>query len=82
MSRHPNPYNCALTGVQGAQLVRRAGDCQPIGEVYKSHDGWVAWAGYELPAEFRGTWDLKVEALAAINQADVLHNKGVYYGEI
>ncbi len=82
MSRHPNPYKGALSGVSTAQLVRRSGDCQPIGEVFRHEGGWKAYAGYELPAECRGTWDLKVEAIAAINQADTLHNRGTYYGPI
>lgn len=80
--RHHNAEKCALTGVQGAFLVRRSGDMQPLGEVYKAKDGWKSYAGYELPAEFRGTWDLKTEAIAAINEADRLHNKGEYHGPI
>ena len=82
MSRYPNSEGCALTGVQGADLIRRPGDMQPIGEVYKGHDGWKSYAGYNLPTEFCGTWDLKVEAVAAINNADRLHNRGSYVGPI
>lgn len=71
-----------LTGMPNAKLIRRSGDCQPIGEVYKAKDGWKAWAGYELPAEFRGTWDYQTEAIFAINEADRLHNRGSYVGSI
>lgn len=81
-SRYRNSENCALTGVQGAELIRQSGTCQPIGEVYKARDGWKAYAGYSLPAEFRGTWDLKTQAVFAINEADRLHNRGSYHGPI
>lgn len=80
-----NSQNCALTGVQGAELIRRSGDMQPIGEIYKATDGWKSWAGYELPAEFRGTWGLRTEAIFAINEADRLHKgeiEGGYLGPI
>jgi hypothetical protein len=62
----------ALTGIGTATLIRRSGDCQPIGEVYKCpYDGlWKSWAGYEIPAEFLGSHDRKVEAVAALNYAD------------
>jgi hypothetical protein len=82
MARYQNSENCALTGVSGAELIRRSGDCQPIGEIYKGQDGWKSYAGYELPAEFRGTWDLRVDAIFAINEADRLQNRGTYYGAI
>jgi hypothetical protein len=71
-----------LTGMRGAKLIRRSGDSQPIGEVYKGRDGWKAYAGYELPTEFRGTWPYRHEAIAAINEADRLHNRGTYIGPI
>jgi hypothetical protein len=81
-SRAQNSEGCALTGVVGAELIRRFGDYQPIGEVYKAHDGWKAYAGYTLPTEFRGTWGLKTEAIFAINEADRLQNRGSYHGPI
>jgi hypothetical protein len=80
-----NAMNCALTGVRGATLVRRPGTMQPIGEVYKSADGWRSYAGYDIPTEYRGTWDYKVEAVAAINEADRLYKQelnGGFVGSI
>ncbi len=78
MRNKPNSEKCALTGVAGAELVRD-GRMQPIGEIYKSElDGhWHAWAGYDIPAEFRGSWKLRTEAVFAINEAHRL-----YIGEL
>jgi hypothetical protein len=68
-----NSMNGALSGVPNSTLIRESGTCKPIGEVYKAADGWKSWAGYEIPAEFRGTWDLKTEAVFAINEANRLY---------
>lgn len=66
-----------LTGVKDAQIIRRS-NAVPIGEVYQYRGEWKAYAGYELPTEFCGTWHLKVEAIFAINEADRLYRHGTY----
>ena len=78
--KRKNHMNCALTGVATAQLVYAA-DHRVIGETYKKDKFWYAWAGYDLPAEFRGSWDYKVEAIAAINEANRL-SRVSYVGEM
>jgi hypothetical protein len=70
-----------LTGVKDAQIIRRS-DATPIGEVYKYGREWKAYAGYEIPTEFRGTWILKTQAIFAINEADRLYKGETYVGSI
>jgi hypothetical protein len=81
-----NSMNGALTGVTDSKLIRSNSNHGPIGEVYKGTDGlWKSWAGYDLPTEFRGSWDLQTEAVFAINEAERLYSgelEGGYVGSI
>lgn len=71
-----NTMHGALSGVASAKLIRSRFTHAPIGEVYKGLDGlWKSYAGYELPAEFRGSWGLQTEAVFAINEAERLYRE-------
>ena len=61
----------------GTTIVRTSTGGPRIGEVYRAADGWKAYAGYILPAEFRGTWDHKTEAIAALHDAARLYDAEV-----